>query len=341
MLSKRYLIIAAPWVGDMVMTHSLVQLLKINDPLATIDVFALPNLHPLIKRMPEVTNILTSHFMGGDIKLWQRFSMGSTIKKNGYDQAYLIPNSFKSALIPFFAKIPRITGYLGEQRQLLINDARILDKEKLRTMVERFSYLGCSKNTALPKLLPLPKLRTLPNELAATMEHLAIAVPAKPILALCPGTEQKSKRWPEKYFAEVALAKKKQGWDIWIFGGKKEELLANTIQKCSGEICLNLCGKTNLAEATDLLSLAKVVVANDSGLMHLASAVHRPVVAIYGPTSPTLAPPLSNNATRSLSLNLSCAPCGKKICPLGHNNCLYQLKPTAVINAIDEIAQIN
>lgn len=320
------------------MTHALIKLLKINDPKCSIDVFALPVLHPLIRRMPEVNNMITSTLVHGNIKLWTRFKIGKTLRKNGYDQAYLIPNSFKSALVPFFANIPTITGFKGEQRQLLINDLRLLDKTKLVTMVERFVYLGYPKNSNPPNLLPLPQLLISNDELKNTMQHLSIAKPTKPILALCPGPEHRSsKRWPPEYFAEVAKTKHLAGWNIWIFGGKREQDLAKTIQKNSGNICLDLTGKTDLAEVIDLLSLVTVVIANDSGLMHIASAIHLPIVAIYGPTPPTLAPPLSNNKTKKLSLNLPCSPCGHTECPLQHNDCIYQLKPELVIAAIDEV----
>ena len=336
--SKKHLVIAPPWVGDMVMTHSLIRLLKIDDPQCSIDVFALPALHPLIRRMPEIDNIITSTLVRGDIKLWTRFKIGKALRKNGYNQAYLIPNSFKSALVPFFAKIPTITGFKGEQRQLLINDSRILNKIKLATMIKRFVYLGCPKNSSLPNSIPLPQLSVSQDNLNNTLGRLAIDKPIKPILALCPGAATfDSKRWPPEYFAEVAKTKHQTGWNIWILGGREEQESAKIIQKNSGGICLDLTGKTGLDEVIDLLSLVTVVVTNDSGLMHIASAVHLSVVAIYGPTSPALAPPLSNNKTKKLSLDLPCSPCEQAECPLQHNGCLYKLKPELVLAAIDEV----
>ncbi len=336
---KKALIIAPPWVGDMVMTHSLIKQLKHNYPDCVIDVFAIPSLHPLIKRMAEVNQIISSPLKRGDIKLIERFKLGRQLSKNGYTHAYLIPNSFKSALVPFFAKIPNRVGFIGEKRYIVVNDIRKLDTQKLPMMVQRFVYLGLARDkTPVKESLQLPKLEVSPENAKQLLAKLGISLSGKPILAICPGPEHReSKRWPPEYFAKLATLKQQEGWDIWIFGGKKEQVLAEIIQKQSNQICLDLCGKTDLANTLDLLSLAKVVVANDSGLMHIASALHKPVVAIYGPTPVSVAPPLSSNKTKTISLNFSCSPCSGDTCPLKHNRCMTEITPEMLSVAISEI----
>lgn len=336
--SEKILIIAPPWIGDMVMTQALLRLIKKRRPNCSIDVFAIPILHPLLQRMPEVNNCIASSFKHGDLKLFERFKFGRGLSNQGYTQAYFIPNSLKSALVPFFARIPIRTGWRGEQRYFLLNDMRVLCKKKLPAMVERFVALGYEKDEPLTKPLLLPQLQVSPEKLNSLLSKLKITLPKNQILAICPGPEHRSaKRWPPNYFADIAIAKKREGWDVWIFGGPKEQELAKIIQERCQNICLDLTGKTDLGEVVDLLSLATIVVANDSGLMHVAAALSKPIVAIYGPTPPELAPPLTTNKFKMLSLHLPCGPCHKRECPLIHNKCMNDLKPELVLAAIAEI----
>lgn len=201
-------------------------------------------------------------------------------------------------------------------------------------MVERFIALGVNANEKLPKTLLLPKLQVSTKQVKTTLKRLKIALPQKPILAICPGAEYGiTKRWPTAYFAEIAKVKKKEGWEIWIFGGPKDKILAREIQTQSNNICLDLTGKTNLGEAIELLSGAKAAITNDSGLMHVAAALSLPLVAIYGSSSPKFTPPLTDKA-KILSLNLSCSPCMKRKCVLKHMKCLNDLKPKLILQAI-------
>ncbi len=331
----KVLIIAPSWVGDMVMTQALLRLIKKRHPNCSIDVFAKPLLHPLLQRMPEVDHCLTSTLQGGDIKIFERFKLGRSMRRYGYTYAYVIPNSFKSALVPFFAGISTRVGWCGEWRYFLLNDLRILDEKKLPAMVERFVVLGCEKDEALPPSLPRPELKISAENLLLILARLKISLPTRPILAICPGSEQQKKCWPASYYAEIAMAKKAEGWDVWIFGGIKEQNFARIIQEHCHGLCVDLTGKTDLGEAADLLSLVAVVVANDSGLMHVASALNKPVVAIYGPTMPEVAPPLTKNKFKILSLRLPCSPC-KGRCLLGHK-CLYDLRSNLVLQAIKEV----
>ena len=340
--NQKILVIAPPWVGDMVMTQALLRLLKKQNPDCSIDVFAIPMLHPLLQHMPEVDNCLISPFKHGELKLFERFKVGKSLRNSGYIHAYLIPNSFKSALIPFFAKIPVRTGWRGEQRYFLVNDMRILCKEKLPLMVERLVALGYGANEALSKPMLLPQLQVSAEQLNLVLDKFKISLLKKPILVLCPGAEYgPAKRWPPTYFAEVANAKKNEGWEIWILGGPKDQAAAREIQEQCHNTCIDFTGKTDMGEVVDLLSLATVVVANDSGLMHVAAALHKPLIAIYGSSSSAYTPPLSNSPLRILSLNLSCSPCFERECPLEHTKCLNDLKPDLVLKSIAAIVPLS
>jgi heptosyltransferase II len=327
---KKILIIAPAWVGDLVMAQALFKLLKRQDPNCIIDVFANKSLQPLLIHMPEVNNYLESPFFHGELKLFERFKIAKKLRENFYTHAYILPNSFKSALIPFWAKIPQRIGYIGEGRYFLLNNIKTSAK-KTPLMVDRFLHLGAPLNASAQKLNLLPQLVVAAKQLNDALKKLKIILPQKPILALCPGAEYgPAKRWPTTYFAKVAQIKKNEGWEIWIFGGPKDQPLAQEIQNQSNNICLDLTGKTNLSEVTSLLSKVETVITNDTGLMHIAAALNKKLIAIYGSSSPEFTPPLTNNA-KIVSLNLPCSPCFKRECPLKHMKCLNDLQPELVL----------
>jgi heptosyltransferase II len=332
-MPKKILIIAPSWIGDLVMSQALFKLLKKQDPSCSIDVLANVALHQVLIHMPEVDNYLTLPFEHGELKLFARLAFAKKLRENAYTHAYILPNSFKSALIPFWAKIPERIGWRGEYRYVLLNDIK-LPIAKTGRMVERLVALGIKTNGQLPTPLMLPQLSVSKKQLDATLYRLKINLLQKPILALCPGGEYGiTKRWPTAYFAKIAQVKKSEGWEVWIFGGPKDETLAQEIQTQSNNSCLDLAGKINLSEVIDLLSLATTVVTNDSGLMHIAAALNRQLVAIYGSTSPKFTPPLTYKA-KIVSLNLPCSPCFKRECPLKHMKCLNDLLPELVLQLI-------
>ena len=332
----KILVIGPSWIGDMVMTQSLFKLLKERHPDALIDVMAPQWSLPVLDRMPEVDDTSVMPVGHGQLHLKQRYVLGRQLQKNAYQQAILIPNSLKSALIPFWAKIPKRTGWLGEMRWGLLNDVRYLDKKCYVSSVQRFTALALDKDEVLPENWQKPCLQISSAALNDSLSTFNLKQDNGSILALCPGAEYgPSKRWPISHFSQLATEKIKQGWQVWLFGSAKDKPLADEIVQYQ-PACTNLVGKTNLGQAIDLLSIASAVVCNDSGLMHIAAALNRPLVALYGSTHPTKAPPLTEGA-ESLYLNLECSPCEKRECPLGHTQCLVDIKPAQVHEAIDRI----
>jgi len=335
---KKILVVGPSWVGDMVMSQTLFALLKQQNPQVIIDVLAPAWSKALLARMPEVRESLISPFDHGQLQLRQRYLLGKQLKEGDYDQVIILPNSFKSALAPFWSHIPRRTAWRGEwPRSFLLNDTRTLDKEKLPLMIQRFAALGLPPEAALPAVLPHPHLSVSQATLSASLEKHRVKRTDAPLLILAPGAEfGPSKRWPARYFAEVAQAKLTQGWDVWMFGSPKDESIAVEIQQLLQNRVSNFIGKTSLAEAVDLISLATVVVSNDSGLMHIAAALNRPLVAIYGSTSPKFTPPLGEKVI-VVDLNLPCSPCFKRECPLKHWRCMLDLKPERVLSHLDNL----
>jgi heptosyltransferase-2 len=330
----KILIIAPSWVGDTVMSQPLFMRLKQRDPQPILDVFAPAWVAPILRRMPEVDEVITNPFAHGELRLLVRWRLARALARHGYSQVIVLPNSLKSALIPFFAGIPRRTGFVGEKRYGLLNDARQLDAAAYPLMVERFALLAQDAGEPLARPLPNPRLLVNDEHRVAVLARLDIDH-RQPAVALCPGAEYgPAKRWPEAHFAALARSLAARGYAVWLVGSHKDRAIGERIAAASGGATRNLCGQTSLDQAVDLLASAVAVVTNDSGLMHVAAALDRPMVALYGSSSPGFTPPLSA-AARIASLNLPCSPCFQRECPLGHLDCLRKLSPEQVMDLLE------
>ncbi|OGT43458.1 MAG: lipopolysaccharide heptosyltransferase II [Gammaproteobacteria bacterium RIFCSPHIGHO2_12_FULL_40_19] len=339
MYVKKILIVGPSWVGDMMMAQVLFQLLHQQNPACELHVLAPAWSQALLSRMPEVQKSIVLPFGHGQLKLRARYQFAKQLKSENYDQAIVMPNSLKSALIPYWANIPKRTGWLGEYRFGLLNDIRYLNKKQLPKMVQRFAALAFSRETILPANLPIPQFSIRPADVDFALQKQGLMRTSQPIIALCPGAEfGSSKCWPPSHFAAIANQKLNEGWVVWIFGSANDRVIAETIQTQTEQRCVNLAGKTALSEAVDLLSLANCVVTNDSGLMHIAAALDRSVVALYGSTSPDYTPPLSHHA-KIIKKNLSCQPCFKRECLLKHHDCMKLLLPGEVLKVMEGFHQ--
>ena len=347
--APKILVVGPSWAGDMVMAQSLFITLKKAMPECQIDVLAPAWSFSLLDRMPEVTKAIAMPLLHGQFSLLDRIKLGKELRAEGYHQTIVLPNSWKSALIPYFADIPVRTGYIGECRWGLLNDTRKLDKRLLTMTVQRFVALGLPNNALLPPDYPNPNLVINRDQQQAVIDKFKLNAtfvgrvsdsvtrqnPASTkILALCPGAEYgAAKRWPASYYAEIARQKMAQGWQVWLFGSDKDQEAAEQINSAVAGACIDFTGRTSLAEAVDLMSLVEVVVSNDSGLMHVAAALDKRTIALYGSSDPRFTPPLNAKA-QVITLNLDCSPCFKRDCPLGHTRCLTDIKPESVLAAI-------
>jgi heptosyltransferase-2 len=251
-----------------------------------------------------------------------------------------LPNTFKSAFTPWFAHIAHRTGYRGEMRWGLLNDVRRLDALALPEMAQRYAALGLPRGEPLPAALANPHLTVPESDRLATLDALGLAGVQRAV-ALCPGAEfGPAKRWPATYFAELARALTRGGDAVWLIGSEKDAGIGEDIVRLSSGACRNLCGKTTLDQAIDLLASARLVVTNDSGLMHVAAAVGTPLIAIYGSSTPDFTPPLSARAT-IMKLEMPCSPCFERTCPLGHFNCMMLLKPERVLAKVVEVQAVD
>lgn len=317
----------------MVMAHSLFQLLKARDPERALDLIAPPATLPLATRMPEIAETMTLDVAHGRLALRERLRLGRGLRGRSYAQAYVLPRSYKSALPAWASGAVRRTGYLGEARFGLINDIRREPVGGKLPTVARFLLLGVEPGEALPEPPP-PRLAADPEAGRRCAERFGIDG-ASPLLALCPGAEYgPAKRWPARHFARLARAYHHRGWQILLLGGPRDREIAEGIGALSEGACIDLTGRTTLLEAVDLMALATAVVSNDSGLMHVAASLHKPLVAVFGSSDPHHTPPLDDRAV-AITLNLECSPCFARTCPLGHLRCLEDLTPERVGEALE------
>ncbi len=331
-LAKKYLVVGPSWVGDMVMAQSLFMDIKQREPECQIDVLAPAWTAALLDRMPQVSELVAGNFNHGKLNLGDRIRLGRELRSKRYSNAILLPNSLKSALVPAIAKIPHRAGFIGEQRWGLLNDIRKLNKKAMPMTVQRFVALGLAKEAPVRTVdsIPVPQLVVDQAAAQAVLNQNYLTTDQK-ILVLCPGAEfGPSKQWPVAHYAEVANHYLQRGWQVWQLGSDKDLSTCQELDALTGHHTRVLAGKTSLPQAIDLMSFAALVIANDSGLMHIAAALQKKLVAVYGSTDPGHTPPLSKNHAIA-RLGLDCSPCFKRECPLHHLDCLRELLPASVI----------
>jgi len=335
----RYLIVGPSWIGDMVMAQSLFITLKQLHPNCTIDVLAPEWSLPMLDRMKEVNRSIALPVAHGEFALGIRRRIGRELRSKGYSHAIVIPRSLKAALVPWFAKVEQRTGYRGEMRYGLLNDIRPLNKKVLTQTVQRYVALGLDRDSLLQPRTPHPKLRIDIENQQRVLKKLGLNLD-RPVIGFMPGAEYgPAKQWPTEYYGRLAQQLAEDGYQVWIFGSNKDQEVTDQIKNIGGATVSNLAGRTGLVDVVDLLALCKLTVCNDSGLMHVAASVGRPLVAIYGSSTPDYTPPLTNKA-EVVYLRLECSPCFKRECPLGHLNCLRDISGEDVYDAIQRIEKL-
>ena len=335
----KILIISPAWIGDAIMAQSLYKILKHGRPECRLEVLAPSWTLPVLSRMPEVADALLSPFNHGELRLRERFHLAQEMTGSNYDQAIILTNSFKSALVPFFARIPIRTSWLGEFRYGLINDIRDDSLRYERLMIERFAALAPGGELISKDEIPFPCLDSDDRNIASLSEKTQIDF-CRETITFCPGAEFGiAKRWPTYHFSVVIDHYLKLGWNTIILGSDKDSEVAAEIKKtlCEKQTNLfDLTGKTSILDALDILSISKLVLTNDSGLMHISAAVGAPMLALYGPTSPTYTPPLSDSARLIKKFNgFSKKRVGDRAD--GYDKSLFEISPEEVIQRLNDL----
>jgi len=316
----RILVVAPNWIGDALMAQPLLARLRSRAPGVRIDVLAPGWVAPVVRRMPEVDDVIAVPFRHKALQLGSRWKTARDLKARGYGEAIVLPNSWKSALLPFFAGIPVRTGYLGEFRYGLLNN---IHRNAAAAMSLHYAILSEPPGTRLKEPLAEPRLRVEAQEIDAARQRFGLHGPYG---VFCPGAEYgPAKRWP--YFPELSRRLESQ---TVILGS------ANDRDAAQGILGRNLVGETQLDEAIALIAGADYVITNDSGLMHVAAALGRPLVALFGSSSPKHTPPLSP-AARVIWLGVECSPCFERECPLGHFRCMREMTVETVLQEIHNL----
>ena len=331
--TAKSLIIAPQWIGDAVMTEPLLRRLQARGERLTVG--ALPWVAPVYRAMPQVAEVIEFPFAHGGLQFKARRSIAKRLSGQ-FDKAYVLPNSLKSALLPFLASISQRIGYLGEARVGLLTH-RLKNPKNKPPMVAFYSALSGESDLQGDR----PRLHIADADIAATLSQLGLQRGSYVVFA--PGAEfGPAKRWPATHFAELAA---KLNLPVVLLGSGKEAALcdqiAGPVNAAQPGKCLNLAGKTSLPQALCLIAASRSTVSNDSGLMHVAAALGVPQVAIFGSSSPLHTPPLSDKASVLWLKNdpayqppLDCAPCFERECPLGHTRCLNDISAERVLQAL-------
>lgn len=336
---QRTLVISPNWIGDAVMAQPLLRLLREKHPGRPIDVLAPSWVAPVWRAMCEVDVVLEAPFRHGELQFRERLQCAKSLRQHHYADAYVLPNTLKFALIPWLAGIPKRVGYRGEMRYGLLNVIHHDDRNAPRQMVSFYAALAADpcKTIAASSALPKPSLKDLKTLLPEVKARLGLQRD-KPLLAFAPGAEfGPAKRWPASYFAELAkeIIRAYPDIQILLLGSGKDKSVCDEIA-AEAPFVHNLSGVTSLEEAITLIAETEAMVSNDSGLLHIASALNRPIIAIYGPTDPEHAPPFSDTA-RSIWLKLDCSPCRQRECPLGHQLCMRDISSGRVWKELNAV----
>ncbi len=330
------LVVAPNWIGDALMAQPLLTLLKRARPDQRIVALAPRWVAPVLDAMPEVDSVVATDLAHGALQWSARRGLARALRSEGFDRAFVLPNSFKSALIPWLAGIPDRIGYRGEARYGVVNRC-VRGPDPALAMSARYAALA---GTTGHGPLPSPRLVVDDAGIAAARQKHALP-PGADLVALCPGAEYgPAKRWPAEHFAALAtsLLAERPAAHIVLLGGNGDRAITAAIvadvDDRAGRLH-DLAGRTSLSEAIALIASASVV-SNDSGLMHVAAALSRPQVALFGSSDPRHTPPLSPHA-RVLWLHLDCSPCFERTCPLGHLDCLVGIAPRQVLDSLQNV----
>ncbi|MBK0391462.1 lipopolysaccharide heptosyltransferase II [Ramlibacter algicola] len=331
----RSLVIAPQWIGDAVMTEPLLRRLRHRGEDLTVG--AVPWVAPVYRAMPEVGRVIEFPFQHGGLQFGARRRLARDLEGH-FDAAYVLPNSLKSALLPFLASIPKRIGYLGEARVGLLTH-RLKNPANKPPMVAFYSALSGDRDGLEQDR---PRLHVPRVEVEAALQ--AHGLQERGYVVFAPGAEfGPSKRWPDKHYA--ALAASLDVPIVLLGSGKDREVADRIVQGAPSARCLNLAGQTKLEQAFALIAGAQAMASNDSGLMHVAAALAVPQVALFGSSSPLHTPPLNDRAQvvwlkddPTYQPPLDCAPCFQRECPLGHHRCLEDVAPQRVAQLLRQSA---
>ena len=328
MPNKKILIVAPAWIGDFIISASFIKALKKNRN-NSIDILVNSNLLNLAKLIPGIRRVIASETEHGKLSLMHRIKKGLSLRSEQYDECYILPNSYKSAIIPLIARIKKRISYLGEFRYGLINIIKQPVKRNLG-MVNRYLNLIDQKHT--DKVNPTLNIKTNKQSIFDKFKFDG------KYIVFCPDAEYgPAKRWPTNKWLNLANDLS-QYYNVIIVG--LDISISHAFRSLESDKIINLIGKTNLVEVMEIIASSEGVISNDSGLMHVSASLDKKIIALYGSSSPTYTPPLISKEKRDIIYkDLDCSPCFKRVCPLGHTKCLNDIKVDEVKESVTKLFQ--
>jgi len=282
-------------------------------PAAQLSILAVPRVAPLYAGQPGVAEVIS--YPAGQKKWRTLWGL-----RGKFDLALALPNSLESALGLWLTRSPHRLGYAANGRSSCLTTA-LKSRRRLKGLHQVFYYVGLLEGLAPVTHFFPPSLQVSAAEGAAGKELLISAGlnPGRPWVGLAPGAAYgPAKRWPAERFAAVGeLLRKEFQAGLVLLGGPGDQEAAAEVQHRGQGPFLNLAGKTTLRQALAVLSHLKVLITNDSGLMHVATALGVPVVAIFGSTDPWATGPFTHRAT-IIHHHLPCSPCLERTCSVGY-----------------------
>jgi len=284
------LVIGFPGLGDLVRCHSLIQMIAEQYPDRPIDIVARRAVVEIAAFMPQVRDAIGEDFQHGELNPWARLALAKNLRGRDYQTAYVVPSSFKAALVPFLARIPERIGWSQEFRLPLLSEPRF-GMRRMSRMVDRICWLGISGANAAPAIWPEPRLQ-VPASHRTEFEQLRQKSRAKaPVVAIAPGSSDSRKNWPVENYAAIARRCADAGSTVWIVGSIAERKLLAAIGKTAPV-------RDRLTDSLTTLALniaaADIFVGNDSGPLHVAAAFGKPCVGVFGLTDAAINAPINN-----------------------------------------------
>jgi lipopolysaccharide heptosyltransferase II len=310
---RNILVRAANWVGDAVMSIPALEALRASSPQARISILAAPWVAGLYAREPFCDEVIRYEAPRGWTGLRAKWRAAADLGRRRFDCAILFPNSFESAAVARLAGIPVRIGYARDARGLLLTHPIPVPRPGETPRHQRFYYLELLKRARLIDGYSLDApVRLSPRQMAAN----------GPVIGVSPGAAYGSaKRWLPERFAEAAIQiARERNAAVSIFGSKQELAICETVRRsveAAGVHCENFAGRTTLAEFIELAASCEVFLTNDSGAMHIASALGAPTVAIFGATDHAATGPAGSHS-RIVREPVECSPCLLRECPIDH-----------------------
>jgi heptosyltransferase-2 len=331
------------------MTLPALRKLRLAHPGARISVLTRESLSPIFKLSGLVDEVLHYHKASGAAGRLQSFLKNlATIRAGRFEIAVLFQSAFEAALLAFLARIPRRVGYDAQGRGFLLTDAiaevgtgrhETLDYVALVDALEGLKGMSTAATTGVQ-----PAIAATDEQRADALDLLrrkGIDPGGRPLVILNPGaTNSEAKRWPESRYAEVSDRFTETGALVVIIGAGTEESLATRIELLThGERPVNLVGLTDIPTLCGLLSLARVVISNDTGSAHVAAALGRPTLTIFGPTNEFETAPLGPKAELVRAPGIECERCMLRQCPIDHR-CMTRITTDEVFGRAAKMSEI-